>query len=159
MKRICFLFITIIFTYSIVSCSNAATSKLSECLKITGQTFLGGTHRSGGFYGESNFVFDKSGESVYVSYSALDYYEKEEVELENMELKEGGPDNTYRIVGDYVVDGGSAQGAKFEFCNFEDEKPNTILIQVTGANDSWAHYDNITLSKENFDQIKKILKY
>jgi hypothetical protein len=139
------------------SCKNEAEGKLEQCLKIAGHRFLGGTHRTGGAYGEANFVFEENGKIVHVAYKALSYSADENAKLENMELKEGGPLNTYRIVGDYVVDGGWGQGAKFVFCNFEDEKPNTILIQVTGANDSWAHYDNITLSKEKFLKIKEIL--
>ena len=157
MKRKYSLLMLIVISCFTIGCGNSARTKLEQCLKITGNRFLGGTHRSGGAYGEANFLFDKNGESVYVAYSALSYSENEDAKLENMQLKEGGPDNTYIIVADYVVDGGSGQGARFRFCSFEDVKPNTILIQVTGANDSWAHYDNITYSKEDFLRIKKIL--
>jgi hypothetical protein len=146
-----------VITFLTMGCGNSAKNKLEQCLKIT-NNLIEGTHRSGGAYGEAKFLFDKNNcKSVYVTYTALSYYGNEDAKINNMELQEGGPDNTYKIVGDYVVDGGSGQGARFLFLNFEDEKPNTILIQVSGANNSWAHYANITLSKENFLRIKKIL--
>jgi hypothetical protein len=142
---------------SFVSCKNEAQDKLADCLKITGQRFLGGTHQNGLAYGEANFVFNKNGESVYVASSVLGYSDRQEAKLENMELQKGGPDNTYKIVADYVVDGASAAGIRFYFCSFEDEKPNTILIQVSAPNNSWSSYKNITLSKEKFLLIKQIL--
>lgn len=148
-----YLFIFISF----VSCKNEAQDKLAECLEITGQRFLGGTHRSGGAYGECFFVFDKNGKSVYVSSSVLGYSDRQEAKLENMELQKGGPDNTYKIVADYVVDGASAAGIRFYFCSFEEEKPNTILIQVSAPDGSWSKYNNITLPNEKFLLIKQIL--
>lgn len=148
----------------VVGCNSYAETKLEECLKITGVVFEG-THQSGAVYGDANFEFEENGKSVYVSYSALSYSENENAKLENLELKEDGHNNTYRIVGDYVVDGGWGQNAKFQFSNFEDEKPNTILVQVSGANrddtgkPNWFHFSNLTLSKDNFLKIKKILTY
>ena len=148
----------------IEGCGNSAETKLEECLKITGVGFEG-THRSGLVYGDANFEFEENGKSVFVEYSALSYSEKENAKLENLELKEDGPNNTYRIVGDYVVDGGWGQNAKFQFSNFEDKTPNTILVQVTGAGytddgkPSWVHFSNLTLTNDKFQEIKKILTF
>jgi hypothetical protein len=158
MKKYSFLLLIIISIFT-VGCGDSARTKLEECLKITGDKFKGGTHRSGEAYGEAYIEIAENGKSGYASFNALDYSGEEDAEISNIELKEGGPDNTYKIVGDWIVDGAKEQCARFCFCCFEDEIPNTILIQITGAKNSWAHYKNITLSKEKYLQIKKILTY
>jgi hypothetical protein len=145
----------------IEACGNSAETKLEECLKITGVNFKG-THRSGNAYGEAFIELEKDGSFCRVDYSALGYNAVEDGKLSNFELKENHSNNTYEIIADWNADG-SSNGAKFYFEIIDDEKPNTIRCQITGAGltddgrPSWVHFSNLTLSPEKFLQIKKIL--
>lgn len=145
----------------IVGCQSSAETKLEECLKVSGFLF-NGTHRSGYAYGEALIELEKDGSFCRVDYSALGYDAVEDGKLTNFELKENHSNNTYEIIADWDTDG-SSNGAKFSFEIIDDERPNTIRCQITGAGltddgrPSWVHFSNLTLSPEKFLKIKKIL--
>jgi hypothetical protein len=157
--------ITIIILFNllliVVGCKSSAETKLEECLKVSGFLFKG-THRSGYVYGEALIELEKDGSFCRVDYSALGYDAVEDGKLTNFELKENHSNNTYEIIADWDTDG-SSNGAKFSFEIIDDEKPNTIRCQITGAGQtddgrpSWVHFSNLTLSPEKFLKIKKIL--
>lgn len=133
---------------------NSAKDNLTECLKITGTEFKG-TSESGSVTGDAFIQVAENGNSCSVEYSLLNSSAFENGKLTNLELKEKKSNNTYKIIGDWEVEGGSSYGAKFIFEVFDDVSPNTILCQVSGGN--WAHYSNLELSDENFIKVKKIL--
>jgi|688.fasta_scaffold00566_47 hypothetical protein len=140
----------------------SAETKLEECLKVSGFLFEG-THRSGYVYGEAFIELEKDGSFCGVNYSALGHNAVEYGKLTNFELKENHSNNTYEIIADWDTDGGSSNDAKFSFEIIDNERPNTIRCQITGAGltddgrPSWVHFSNLTLSPEKFLKIKKIL--
>lgn len=145
----------------VVGCQSSAESKLEECLKVSGFLFKG-THRSGYAYGEALIELEKDGSFCRVDYSALGYDAVEDGKLTNFELKENHSNNTYEIIADWDTEG-SSNAAKFSFEIIDNERPNTIRCQITGAGltddgrPSWVHFSNLTLSPEKFLKIKKIL--
>lgn len=145
----------------IIGCKSSSETKLEECLSVTGVLFKG-THRSGYAYGEALIKLEKDGSFCRVDYSALGYNAVEDGKLTNFELKQKSSNNTYEIIADWNADG-SSNGAKFSFEIIDDEKPNTIRCQITGAGftddgrPSWVHFSNLTLSDEKFQKIKTIL--
>lgn len=145
----------------IVGCRSSAEIKLEECLKVSGFLFEG-THRSGYVYGEAFIELEKDGSFCGVNYSALGHNAVEYGKLTNFELKENHLNNTYEIIADWDSDG-SSNDAKFSFEIIDNERPNTIRCQITGAGltddgrPSWVHFSNLTLSPEKFLKIKKIL--
>ena len=149
------LLMLIVILYITIGCGNSARTKLEECLKISGGRFEG-VSKSGYVYGDALIQLTDDGTNCQVEYSLLGRTAIEEGKLTNLELEEDTSNNTYRITGDWEVNG-SSQGARFYFEVFGDKKPNTIFCKVGGANLNWSHYSNLTLQKDKFLKIKKIL--
>ena len=144
------------FVFCIISgCGNSERNKLEECLKISGGRFEG-VSRSGYVYGDALIQVSEDGTSCQVEYSILGSTAIEDGKITNIKLTEETSTNTYGISGDWEVNG-SSQGARFYFKIIGDKKPNTIFCKVGGPNLNWSHYSNLTLPKDKFIKIKKIL--
>lgn len=116
---------------------------LQKALKIIGNRFEGGC-KVGNVYGSSIIKIDQN--KVSVNYSALGYSETERGVLENLELKDDGENNTYRMSGNWNnQDGGDGI---FRLEVYGADKPNTVYLAIDGS--SWKYYSNIKLSDENF---------
>ena len=116
---------------------------LKKALKIIGNRFEGGW-KVGNVYRSSIIKIDQN--KVSVNYSALGYSETERGVLENLELKDDGENNTYRMSGNWNnQDGGDGI---FRLDVYGAVKPNTVYLAIDGS--SWKYYSNIKLSDENF---------
>jgi len=153
-KVLIFAFISLLVFSVFLKGENNARKKLKDCLAITGYSFTGNC-QMGSIIGDATITIDKEGNSASVTYSALGSQATESGKLANLILEEGGPDNTYKIVGDWKVEGNASQGARFYFSVFAD-KPNTVICQI--SNSQFAYYDNKELITEDFLKIKELLK-
>jgi hypothetical protein len=155
MKRKYSLILVIAISCITLGCGNSARNKLKDCLKISGGRFEG-VSKSGNVYGDAIIQVSEDGTSCQVEYSLLGSTAIEDGKITNLELEEDTSNNTYKIIGDWEVNG-SSQGARFYFEVFGKELPNTVFCKVGGTNVSWSHYSNLTLPKDKFLKIKKIL--
>jgi hypothetical protein len=153
-KVLIIAFISLIVFSIFLKGENNARKKLKDCLAITGYSFTGNC-QMGSIIGDATITIDKEGNSASVTYSALGSQATESGKLANLILEEGGPDNTYKIVGDWKVEGNASQGARFYFSVFAD-KPKTVICQI--SNSQFAYYDNKELITEDFLKIKELLK-
>tara|TARA_Y100000766_G_scaffold274737_1_gene277038 strand:+ start:203 stop:667 length:465 start_codon:yes stop_codon:yes gene_type:complete len=134
----------------IASCSNEAKNCLEDVLEITGNNFRGSC-KVGGASGNAAITVD--GGSAKVSYSAMGYSATERGVLENLELKDGGKGNTYRIVGDW--NNKDAGDGSFYLEVYGADKPNTVYLAIKGG--SWMYFCNMKLSDDDFNKFIAIL--
>ena len=118
---------------------------LQKALKIIGNRFEGEC-KVGNVYGSSIIEIDQK--KVSVNYSAMGYSATERGVLENLELKDDGENNTYRISGNW--NNQDAGDGIFRLEVYGTDKPNTVYLAIEGS--SWKYYSNIKLSDEDFEK-------
>jgi len=118
---------------------------LQKALKIIGNRFEGEC-KVGNVYGSSIIEIDQK--KVSVNYSAMGYSATERGVLENLELKDDGENNTYRISGNW--NNQDAGDGIFRLEVYGTDKPNTVYLAIEGR--SWKYYSNIKLSDEDFEK-------
>ena len=147
MKKVITILGAILFASVILtSCSNGAENSLQEILQITGNTFEGRC-KVGNVYGSSFIKINEK--NITVNYSAMGYSATESGNLENLEFRDDGERNTYRIKGEWI------KGSFFRLEVSTQGKPNTAYLAIEGS--GWIYYTYIKLSDEDFEKFINVL--
>lgn len=154
------IFILIIISAVLYSCSHYAEKKLNKILLITGDVFKESAYFSiGERSGEA--VISIKGTIAEVSYSCRNDEENNHLvsyiktgDLNNIRLSVDGSADTYLIIADWVNHEGD--DGVFLLQNLGKEQANAVYIGIQG--DNWKYYCEKKLSEEEYKKFCNILK-